>query len=97
MYSRFVIKLCSLSVFSTWALTRFTIRHTEILAVDDAILIIFVGSEIYVAHLKNVIHDFFNYWREACRIRSGRELVIVSPLPVLQFVDVPQLIKEKKL
>jgi len=62
IYSRFVIRLCSLSVFSAWALTRFTIRHAEILAVDDAILIIFVGGEIYVAHLKNVIHDFFNYW-----------------------------------
>jgi hypothetical protein len=77
-------------------LTRFTIRHVKILIVDNAILKILIGHEICVTHFTGMIKDLPGYWWEAWHICGSCYFIIISPLPIFEFVDMSQL-KRKKI
>ena len=85
------IFILSLYFICFLTLTRFTTTYSEIFFVDDAILIIFVRREIHFPHLIRVIVNLLDYWWKARNINRSCYFVIVGPLPIHHFVDMPHL------
>lgn len=74
-----------------WPLTRFTVIDSEVVLVDDSVLVILVRGEVELPHLISVVINLLDDRSEARHVCRVGELLVICPLPFNHLVYMPHL------